>query len=131
MKDYVTVPLLSLGSAVVLLTVSMALSGTSTVYWNGAPCYAGTQYGFPLPFQYDMNRTAATPPLTHSTAVCSSNANVLPVKTNLSNALDDYLFWFAVSLPIMFAMNRLIAGGEETAEESPELSSAEPNVPLA
>ncbi len=122
MKAYVSVPLFSLGLGVVLLFASMAFSGSNTAYWNGVACPAGTQYGFPLPFQYDMHTSSATPPLTHSTLVCPTRDNVMPTKTNLSNVLDDYLFWFAISLPVVFGFSHLVATRRSEEEASAKLS---------
>ena len=107
MKEYVRVSLFSCGLGALLLLTSFSLSGTATLQWNGEKCLAGTQNGLPLPFMYSMNRSPITPPATHSTSVCSSGYNVSPVGTNLPNAVLDFLFWFAVSLPIVFGLNRL------------------------
>jgi len=121
-NGYLRVPLFALGLAVILLLVSFSFSGSITVYWNGEPCSSGTQYGFPMPFLYYMSRSSTSPPLTHSTSVCPTSSNVTPLKASLSNALDDYLFWFAISLPVVFGLNRLASIG--TPEEEPEEQEA-------
>jgi len=108
MKQYLRVSLFSCGFGAFLLLASFSLSGSSTVQWNGQRCLAGTQNGFPLPFLYSMDRSSVTPPLTHSTSVCSSGYNVMPLNANFSNAALDYLFWFAVSLPVAFGLNLLL-----------------------
>jgi hypothetical protein len=123
MKRYATVPLFSLGVAMILMLVSMPFSGTSTSYWNGVRCASGTQYGFPMPFFYSMNRSSATPPETHSTSVCPTNSNISPVKSNWSGALDDYLFWFVVSLPIVFGLSHLFGDGKSKEPEVEPLAN--------
>lgn len=130
MNRYITVPLFSLGLAIILLFVSMPFSGATTSYWNGTRCAEGTEYGFPIPFFYNMNRSSAIPPQTHSTSVCTSNANISPVKMSWSNALDDYLFWFAVSLPIVFGLSHVAGAGKskQTQEDETPKLEREPTV---
>jgi hypothetical protein len=107
MKEYVRIPLFSCGLAALLLLVSFSFSGSNTVQWNGQQCLPGTQSGFPLPFMYLMKESPSTPNLTHSTSVCISGNSVSRVRSNLPNAVLDYLFWFAVSLPIVFGLTLL------------------------
>jgi len=125
MRRYLSVPLISLGVAVILLFVSMPLSGTDTSYWNGIPCASGKEYGFPVQFFYTMNRTSATPPQTHSTTVCPTYANISPVKVSLSNTLDDYLFWFIVSLVFVFGLIHLFPNEELKKPEAREVEQLE------
>jgi len=112
MKKYVKVPLVSCGLAVVLLFATFSVSGTSTVRWNGQPCAVGTEYGFPMPFLYSMNRESLTPPQTHSTLVCPSSADVNPIGTNVSSLIIDYLCWFAISLAIVYGLSVLLSKKE-------------------
>lgn len=133
MKANVRVPLLSLGLAVVFLLGSMAFSGKSTSYWNGVPCSAGTQYGFPLPFQYDLSKSSelsSPPPSTHSTLVCPSGENVSPLKTNLSNALDDYLFWFVISVLLVFGLDHFLVARAQRGSEKKEPATKLPTPEL-
>lgn len=124
MKRYLAVPLYSLGLAVILLGISMPFTGANTQYWNGTRCASGMEYGFPIPFFYNMNRSTTIPPQTHSTSVCTSNANISPVKVSLSNALDDYLVWFVISLLAVFGLSHVSRAKEPEARkvEQPELS---------
>ena len=75
MKTYQMMLLLSCGLGLFLLTVSSPFSGSYTVQWGGKPCAAGTEYGFPLPFMYSMNRQILNSPQTHSTSVCPTSAD--------------------------------------------------------
>jgi hypothetical protein len=70
-----------------------------------------------------MNRSSASPPQTHSTSVCPTNSNISPVKTNLSGALDDYLFWFVVSLPIVFGLSHLSGGKKSKEQDARQLAN--------
>jgi hypothetical protein len=124
-----SVPVFSLGLAAVLLLISFSFSGTNTVWWNGEPCLAGTQYGFPLPFMYFMSRSSNTSPLLHSSAVCTSVANVEPIRLQLSNAVVDYLFWFAFSLPIILGLALLLARKPVSSEKKEVPLSSEIALP--
>jgi len=115
--------LFSCGLGLGLLLASFAASGSYTVRWNGEPCVAGTQYGFPLPFLYSMNRQTVSPPQTHSTSVCPTSANVIPLKTDASQLALDYLFWFAISLPIVFGVIELL--GRKESVEGREIEKTE------
>ncbi len=101
--------------------------------WNGQPCVAGTQYGFPLPFMYSMNRQTLTAPQTHSTSVCPSTANVVPVNTNVSKLILDYLFWFVGSLLVVFLAIELLgrkSPGIAEKEEVPPAYGVQPPLPM-
>jgi hypothetical protein len=115
MKVYQKVLLFCSGLGLAFLLASFAASGSYTVRWNGEPCVAGTQYGFPLPFLYSMNRQTISTPQTHSTSICPTSANVIPLKSDASQLVLDYLFWFAISLPIVFGVIELL-GRKERAE---------------
>jgi hypothetical protein len=108
MKYYVRALLFSLGLAALLLMVTGYFSGASTALWNGQPCLPGMQYGFPLPFQYHMNQLTTSPLITHMSAVCPTGYTGLLIGTNFSYAILDYLFWFAISLPIVFGLGWLL-----------------------
>ncbi len=123
LKKYVSVPIFSCGLAALLLLVSFSFSGSNTTTWNGASCQPGTQYGFPSPFLYSMSRSPGTAPLTHSSLVCiSGDNNVNLLRTNLSNAVLDYLFWFAVSLPVVLGLSFLFV--RKSAEEEVPVSES-------
>jgi len=135
MKKYLKVLLFSCGLGLALLLVSFSASGSYTVRWNGEPCVAGTQYGFPLPFLYSMNRQSLSPPQTHSTSVCPTSANVVPVKADVSQLALDYLFWFVISLPIVFGVIELLgrkesAPGEKEEKEATPANGFEPPLPI-
>ncbi|HYB04961.1 MAG TPA: hypothetical protein VED17_10885, partial [Nitrososphaerales archaeon] len=114
-----------LGLGAFLLFTSLALSGNTTAYWNGSPCLSGKEYGFPLPFLYYMNRLTAMPPATHSSSVCTTSASIAPYRVNFSNALSDYLFWFAISLTIIFALNGFYSTRENKNREEERTTKEE------
>jgi hypothetical protein len=134
MNNYVKVPLLSCALGIVLLLASFAVSGSYASQWNGQPCVAGTQYGFPLPFMYSMNRQTLTPPQTHSTLVCPTTANIVPLKTDVPKLILDYLFWFVVSLLVVFVVIEALSRKKsENVTKQREVSPAygvEPPLPM-
>ena len=82
-----------------------------------------------------MNRQSLSPPQTHSTSVCPTSANVVPVKADVSQLALDYLFWFAISLPIVFGVMELLgrkesAPGEKEEKEATPANGFEPPLPI-
>ena len=81
-----------------------------------------------------MNRESLSPPQTHSTLVCPSSADVVPIGTNAPNMILDYLFWFAVILAIVFGLAYLSSKGKpanlaEKEEAAPD-TDFEPPLPI-
>lgn len=93
---------LALGLLLMLVSFALSTSAISLTIPNSSFTCEGTATGFPLPFFYSINHIHGTPPSTHSTGVCTTTAPNISV--NALNASLDYLFWFAVSLPIILLL---------------------------
>jgi len=79
-----------------------------------------------------MNRQTLTPPQTHSTSVCPTTVNIVPVKTSISNLVLDYLFWFVDSFLIVFVVIELRGRkeNENVAKEERSTYGVEPPLPM-
>lgn len=106
-RDLTMQGLRSCALAVLLLLISSFASTSSTTQWNGKPCLAGTQYGFPLPFVYSA-RKSENYPSESPTPACTSRFHVSGAIINAFNVVLDYLVWFGVSIPIVLLSSWLL-----------------------
>lgn len=115
----------SLGLGGLLLLVAFFGSAHQTNEWNGQRCIAGTENGYPLPFVYSDNRATTSTSL--ATPSCRSGLSA-PSDVNLPNALLDYVFWFAVSLPIVIFSSWIFSLRGAAREEEAAVTEAESNI---